>query len=167
MERGAMGSGGETIAPNTNPTGHPRSISQWAAAATASVVNTTLPRDRSVIGRRLNRNSRQLIRQYQEQHELRSKLYRRQAGHKREQDAREPQKNCWRRDRFAMTATAATTAAFRDRFRAKEVELADNLINLALHGKTKQIRLAATERCIDRGWGRPPHRTTATGKVAQ
>ena len=46
--------------------------------------------------------------------------------------------------------------AFRDRFRAKEVELADNLINLALHGKTEQIRLAATERCIDRGWGRPP-----------
>jgi hypothetical protein len=37
----------------------------------------------------------------------------------------------------------------------KEVELADNLIHLALHGKTEQIRLAATERCIDRGWGRP------------
>ena len=51
----------------------------------------------------------------------------------------------------------ADKLAFRDRFRAKEVELADNLINLALHGKTEQIRLAATERCIDRGWGRPPH----------
>ena len=51
----------------------------------------------------------------------------------------------------------AEKIAFRDRwFRAKEVELADNLINLALHGKTEQIRLAATERCIDRGWGRPP-----------
>ena len=50
----------------------------------------------------------------------------------------------------------ADKLAFRDRFRAKEVELADNLINLALHGKTEQIRLAATERCIDRGWGRPP-----------
>src|ERR1700736_509063 len=50
----------------------------------------------------------------------------------------------------------AEKIAFRDRFRAKEVELADNLIHLALHGKTEQIRLAATERCIDRGWGRPP-----------
>ena len=28
--------------------------------------------------------------------------------------------------------------------------------DLALHGKTEQFRLAATERCIDRGWGRPP-----------
>ena len=53
-------------------------------------------------------------------------------------------------------AMNAEKIAFRDRFRAKEVELADNLINLALHGKTEQIRLAATERCIDRGWGRPP-----------
>ena len=50
----------------------------------------------------------------------------------------------------------AEKIAFRHRFRAKEVELADNLITLALHGKTEQIRLAATERCIDRGWGRPP-----------
>ena len=50
----------------------------------------------------------------------------------------------------------AEKIAFGDRFRAKEVELADNLSTLALHGKTEQIRLAATERCIDRGWGRPP-----------
>ena len=50
----------------------------------------------------------------------------------------------------------AEKIAFRDRFRGKEIELADNLINLALHGKTEQIRLAATERCIDRGWGRRP-----------
>src|SRR3984893_12791041 len=50
----------------------------------------------------------------------------------------------------------AEKIAFRDRFRAKEVELADNLIHLALHGKAEQIRLAATERCIDRGWDRPP-----------
>ncbi len=57
--------------------------------------------------------------------------------------------------------------AFRDRFRSKEVELADNLINLALHGKTEQIRLAATERCIDRVGVGLPSRTTATGKVAQ
>ncbi len=53
--------------------------------------------------------------------------------------------------------------AFRDRFRAKEVELADNRINLALHGTTEQIRLAATERCIDRGWGRPPQPVDGDG----
>jgi hypothetical protein len=59
----------------------------------------------------------------------------------------------------------AEKIAFRDRFRAKEVELADNLINLALHGKTEQIRLAATERCIDRGWGRPPQPHDGDGQV--
>ena len=34
----------------------------------------------------------------------------------------------------------ADKLAFRDRFRAKEVELADNLINLELHGKTEHDR---------------------------
>lgn len=58
----------------------------------------------------------------------------------------------------------ADKLAFRDRFRAKEVELADSLINLALHGSTEQIRLAATERCIDRGWGRPPQPVDGDGQ---
>ena len=61
----------------------------------------------------------------------------------------------------------AEKIAFRDRFRAKEVELADNLIYLALHGKTEQIRLAATERCMTGVGVDLPSRTTATGKVAQ
>jgi hypothetical protein len=42
----------------------------------------------------------------------------------------------------------AEKIAFRDRFRAKEVELADNLINLALHGKTEQIRLVSYRRIL-------------------
>jgi len=62
MERGAMASGGDTMAPRRKPTGQARSMTQCAAAATASVVNTTPPTARSVIGRRLNWNSRQLIR---------------------------------------------------------------------------------------------------------
>jgi hypothetical protein len=61
----------------------------------------------------------------------------------------------------------AEKIAFRDRFRAKEVELADNLIHLALHGKDRADQARRDERCIDRGWGRLPRRTTATGKVAR
>jgi hypothetical protein len=61
----------------------------------------------------------------------------------------------------------AEKIAFRDRFPAKEVELADNLINLALHGKTEQVRLAATEGCSTGVGVGLPSRTTATGKVAQ
>ncbi len=60
-ESGATASGGETIAPNTNPTDQGRPSTQCAAAAVATVVNATHPRASSEIGRRLNRNSRQLI----------------------------------------------------------------------------------------------------------
>ena len=58
---GATASGGETIAPNTKPSGQERPKSQWAAAAAATVVNATQPTASSEMGRRLNRNSRQLI----------------------------------------------------------------------------------------------------------
>ena len=61
MESGATASGGATIAPNTKPTGHASPISQWAAAATATVVNKTQPRADSEKERKLNRNSHQLI----------------------------------------------------------------------------------------------------------
>ena len=61
IDSGATASGGETIAPSTKPTGHGRPRSQWVAAATATVVNTTHPTARSEIGRRLKRNSFQLI----------------------------------------------------------------------------------------------------------
>ena len=60
-ESGATASGGDTIAPNTKPTGQASPSSQCAAAAVATVVNTTQPTASRVIGRRLNRNSRQLI----------------------------------------------------------------------------------------------------------
>ena len=61
IESGATASGGETMAPSTKPTGQARPSSQWVAAATATVVNTTQPTASSEIGRRLKRNSRQLI----------------------------------------------------------------------------------------------------------
>ncbi len=61
IESGATASGGDTIAPSTKPTAHGRPSSQWAAAATATVVKTTQPTASSEIGRRLKRNSRQLI----------------------------------------------------------------------------------------------------------
>src|ERR1039458_3074416 len=61
MASGATASGGETIAPNTKPTGHGRPRNQWLAAAVASVVNTTQPTASNEMGRRLNRNSRQLM----------------------------------------------------------------------------------------------------------
>ena len=60
-DNGATASGGETIAPSTKPTAHGKPRSQWVAAATAIVVKTTQPTASSPIGRRLNRNSRQLI----------------------------------------------------------------------------------------------------------
>ena len=56
-----MASGGEMMAPSTKPTDHGRFISQCAAAATTTVVKATPPMERSPIGRRLKRNSRQLI----------------------------------------------------------------------------------------------------------
>ena len=56
-----MTSGGETMAPNVKPTGQGRPNSQWVTAATAVVVNATQPTASSEMGRRLNRNSRQLI----------------------------------------------------------------------------------------------------------
>src|SRR5260221_5091546 len=61
MDNGATASGGETIAPNTKPTGQEKPNSQCVAAAAAIVVNRTQPTASSEIGRRLNRNSRQLI----------------------------------------------------------------------------------------------------------
>jgi hypothetical protein len=61
MERGAMTSGGETMAPNMKPTGQGIPNSQWVTTATAMVVNATQPTASSEMGRRLNRNSRQLI----------------------------------------------------------------------------------------------------------
>src|SRR5215469_376242 len=58
---GATASGGETIAPRTNPTGQDRPSSKCVAAPAATVVNTTQPIASREIGRRLKRNSRQLI----------------------------------------------------------------------------------------------------------
>ena len=49
------------MAPRTKPTAQGKPNSQWVAAATAIVVNTTQPIARSAIGRRLKRNSFQLI----------------------------------------------------------------------------------------------------------
>ena len=49
------------MAPNVKPTGQGRPNSQWVTAATAVVVNATQPTASSEMGRRLNRNSRQLI----------------------------------------------------------------------------------------------------------
>ncbi len=53
--------GGETIAPSRKPTGQGTDKTNCAAAATATVVNMTHPNASRVIGRRLNRKSRQLI----------------------------------------------------------------------------------------------------------
>jgi hypothetical protein len=61
IESGATASGGDTIAPSTKPTGHGSPISECAAPATATVVNTTHPTASSEIGRKLKRNSRQLM----------------------------------------------------------------------------------------------------------
>ena len=61
MASGATGSGGETMAPKVKPTGQAKPNSQWVAAATAIIVNVTQPMARSEMGRRLKRNSRQLI----------------------------------------------------------------------------------------------------------
>ena len=61
IESGATASGGETIAPNTKPAGQGSPSMKCAAAAVATVVNTTQPTANSPIGRRLKRNSRQLI----------------------------------------------------------------------------------------------------------
>ena len=64
-------------------------------------------------------------------------------------------------------AMNADKLAFRDRFRAREVELADNLINLARMGKPSRSgspRPSAVSTGVGVGL---PSRTTATGKVAQ
>ena len=58
-ESGATASGGDTMAPSTNPSGHDRRKIQWAAAAVASVVNATQPTANREMGRKLKRNSRQ------------------------------------------------------------------------------------------------------------
>ena len=61
IESGATASGGATIAPRRKPIGQGKDKTNRAATATATVVNTTHPNASKVIGRRLNRNSRQLI----------------------------------------------------------------------------------------------------------
>ena len=61
MDSGATESGGEMIAPSTKPTDQGSRRIQWAAAAAASVVNSTQPTASSEMGRRLKRNSRQLM----------------------------------------------------------------------------------------------------------
>jgi hypothetical protein len=61
IDKGATGSGGETKAPKTKPTGHEKPSSQRLTAATTTVVNTTQPIASSDIGRKLNLNSRQLM----------------------------------------------------------------------------------------------------------
>src|SRR5262249_32842241 len=61
IESGATASVGETIAPSKNPTGQGKFNNQWLVAATAIVVNATQPTANSTMGRRLNRNSRQLM----------------------------------------------------------------------------------------------------------
>ncbi len=61
IDSGATASGGATIAPSRKPTGQGTDSTYCAAAATATVVNTTHPKASRVIGRRLKRNSRQLI----------------------------------------------------------------------------------------------------------
>ncbi len=61
MDSGATASGGETMAPNTKPTGQEKPNSQCVTAAVAMVVNSTQPTASIEMGRRLNRNSRQLI----------------------------------------------------------------------------------------------------------
>src|ERR1700678_36004 len=58
---GATASGGDTIAPKTNPTGQGRPNRRWVAVAVAAVVNRTEPTASNEMGRRLKRNSRQLI----------------------------------------------------------------------------------------------------------
>ena len=49
------------MAPRTKPTAQGKPNRKWVAAATAIVVNTTQPIAKSAIGRRLKRNSFQLI----------------------------------------------------------------------------------------------------------
>ena len=49
------------MAPSTKPTAQGKPRSQCVAAATATVVKATRPPANSTIGRRLKRNSRQLI----------------------------------------------------------------------------------------------------------
>ena len=58
---GATTSGGATMAPSRKPTAQGKPSRQCTAAATAQVVNTTQPKASSTIGRRLKRNSRQLM----------------------------------------------------------------------------------------------------------
>ena len=58
---GATASVGATMAPSTKPTAHGMPSTKCTAAATAAVVKMTPPKANSVIGRRLKRNSRQLM----------------------------------------------------------------------------------------------------------
>ena len=58
----ATASGGETIAPSAKAAAaHGSPMSQWAAAATRAVVNSTSPTASREIGRRLLLKSRQLV----------------------------------------------------------------------------------------------------------
>ena len=61
IDSGATGSGGETMAPRTQPTGHEKPSTQWLAAAVTMVVKSTQPTASKEMGRRLNLNALQLI----------------------------------------------------------------------------------------------------------
>src|SRR6188472_1900829 len=102
MASGATTSGGATMAPSTKATASGMPSSQCAAAVTAQVVNTTQPNANSVIGRRLKRNSRQLMatagriderRQDAEQNQFGRQLDARQAGRERQTHAGDDEKN--------------------------------------------------------------------------
>ena len=99
-----MASGGETIAPNRNPIGHAKIHEPMRCGSDRNRCKNNAThcqkRNRAQIklklapthqeGRGINDG-----RQNQEQHELRSELYRWQAGHKRQQNTREYQKDGW------------------------------------------------------------------------
>ena len=61
IDKGAMASGGETIAPSTKPTDQGMPSNQCVAAAAVMVVKPTEPTASNPMGRRLKRNSSQLI----------------------------------------------------------------------------------------------------------
>ena len=61
MASGATASVGAIIAPSTKLTAHGMPNNACAATATAPAVNRTQPKANSEIGRKLKRNSRQLM----------------------------------------------------------------------------------------------------------
>lgn len=61
MAVAATASGGEMIAPNTNPITHGRPKQKWQTAATPTAVNSTSPTASSEIARNCLRNARQSV----------------------------------------------------------------------------------------------------------